>query len=150
MIVVDASVTLAWCLDDESSDLADVVLTHLEADEGLAPSIWPLEVSNGLRTAERRGRIDRTELPRLRQLLGALPIRVEPLGLGPALGEVLDLAREHDLTAYDAAYLSTALRFGLRMGTVDDRLARACMSAGVGLVGRRPTTSPAGHGAATA
>ena len=136
MIVIDASVTLAWCLEDESSGLADEVLTHLEADEGLAPSIWPLEVSNGLRTAERRGRLERRDIPRLRQLLEALPIRIEPVGLGPALGDVLDLAREHELTSYDAAYLSAALRFGLRMGTVDQRLARACTSAGVGLIGR--------------
>ena len=136
MMVIDASVTLAWCFEDESSDLADAVLARLEVDQGLAPSIWPLEVSNGLRTAERRGRLDRTDLPRLRQLLGALSIRIEHVELDEALGEVLDLAREHDLTAYDATYLSTALRFGLPIGTVDQRLARACASAGVELVGR--------------
>jgi predicted nucleic acid-binding protein len=134
MMVIDASVTLAWCFDDESSDLADDVLARLEKTEGLVPSIWPLEVANGLRTAERRGRLTRSEIPRLGRLLGALPVRIERIELVPALGEVLDLARAHDLTAYDAAYLDVALRFGLPMGTVDLRLARACVSAGVALV----------------
>ena len=134
MMVVDASVTLAWCFEDESSGLADAVLRRLETDEALTPSIWPLEVANGLRTAERRGRLERSEVPRLRLLLGALPIRVEPVDLDGALGEILELAHEHDLTAYDAAYLGTALRFGLPIGTVDERLAQACVAAGVVLV----------------
>ena len=116
--------------------MADEVLARLEAEEGLVPSIWPLEVANGLRTAERRGRLDRKDLPRLRELIDALPIRLELVELGPALGVILDLAREHDLPAYDATYLRTAMRRQLPLGTVDQRLARACHAAGVELVGR--------------
>jgi predicted nucleic acid-binding protein len=135
VFVVDASVALAWCFVDESSELADRVLDRLEHEEALAPGIWALEVANGLRTAERRSRLDRADLPRVRELLTALPIQLEAIDLDIALGEVTDLARSLDLTAYDAAYLSLAARRGLALATVDDALRRACERAGVDLVG---------------
>ena len=135
MFVVDASVTLAWCFADETSDLADRVLDHLEHDEALAPAIWPLEVANGLRTAERRGRLDLADLSHVRGLLISLPVHVEAVALDAALGEVTEIARRLELTAYDAAYLELAARRGLALATVDDRLRRACERAGVELVG---------------
>jgi predicted nucleic acid-binding protein len=135
VFVVDASVTLAWCFADETSDLADRVLDHLEHDEALAPAIWPLEVANGLRTAERRGRLDLADLSHVRGLLISLPVQVEGVALDAALGEVTEIARRLELTAYDAAYLELAARRGLALATVDDRLRRACERAGVELVG---------------
>ena len=135
MFVVDASVTLAWCFADETSDLADRVLDHLEHDEALAPAIWPLEVANGLRTAERRGRLDLADLSHVRGLLISLPVQVEGVALDAALGEVTEIARRLELTAYDAAYLELAARRGLALATVDARLRRACELAGVVLVG---------------
>ena len=134
MFVVDAAVTLAWCFADEASELADRVLDRLERDEALAPAIWPLEVANGLRTAEGRGRLDLADVAHVRDLLTALPVQVESVPLDTALGEVAELARQLDLTAYNAAYLALAARRGLALATVDDRLRRACESAGVELV----------------
>lgn len=135
MFVVDASVALAWCFADEASELADRILDQLEHDEALTAAIWPLEVANGLRTAERRGRLDLADLSRVRELLVSLPVQVEGVPLDAALGEVTELARQLDLTAYDAAYLALAARRGLALATVDDRLRRACERAGVELVG---------------
>jgi len=135
MFVVDASVTLAWCFGDEASEVADRVLDQLEQDEALAPAIWPLEVANGLRTAERKGRLDLADLAQVRELLTALPVQVEGVPLETALGEVTELARQLDLSAYDAAYLALAARRGLALATVDDRLRQACERAGVELVG---------------
>lgn len=135
MFVVDASVTLAWCFSDELSDDADDVLGMLEHDEAIAPSIWPLEVGNGLRTAERRGRLDLADLPRICDLLLSLPVQVEGVDLRAALGEVTELARSLELTAYDAAYIALAARRGIALATIDDRLRRAADLAGVTLVG---------------
>ena len=135
MFVVDASVTLAWCFDDEASDVADVAMGRLEHEEAIAPAIWPLEVANGLRTAERRGRLELADMARLRQLLLALPIQIETIDLRLALGEVTELARGLDLTAYDAAYLALAARRGLALATVDERLRQAAAASGVEVVG---------------
>jgi predicted nucleic acid-binding protein len=135
MFVLDASVALAWCLDDETSLPADGALDMLVADEAVVPAIWPLEVANGLRSAERRGRITVADSARLRELLLALPIHIVPTDLATALREVADLARTFDLSAYDAAYLALAARRGVPLATADDRLAHACTQAGVELVG---------------
>jgi predicted nucleic acid-binding protein len=132
--VLDASIALAWCFGDESSPAADLALGRLATEEALVPSIWPLEVANGLRTAGRRGRLDMADLPRMRDLLVALPIRVETIDLAAALGEVSDLARSLELTACDAAYLALAAKRGLALATIDENLKRACRTAGVKLV----------------
>ena len=134
MFVVDASVALAWCFSDESSESADRALSRLEQDDALAPAIWPLEVANGLRTAERRGRLDLADVARVRELLLSLPVQIEGVLLDAALGEVMDVARRLELTTYDAAYLALAARHGIALATVDERLRRACEKAGVELV----------------
>ena len=118
--VIDASIALAWCFEDEASPMADRVLNRLEDEEGVAPSIWPLEVANGLRSAERRGRIDEREVPGVVRLLTTLPIEVVPISLDQALGDVLSLARAAGLSTYDAAYLDLAMRRGLPLATLAD------------------------------
>jgi len=135
MFVIDASVTLAWCFEDEASGDADAVLDRLEREAALAPAHWPLEVANALRTAERRGRLNATDLPRLRALLAALPVEIAPVELPTAIGGVLEAARAYDLTAYAAAYLHLAAVRAVPLATIDDRLRAACARAGVELVG---------------
>jgi predicted nucleic acid-binding protein len=134
MFVVDASVTLAFCFMDEHADFADAVLGRLVHDAAVAPAIWPFEVANGLRTAERRKRLTSSDVLRVRALLSGLPIAVQPLPLAAATGDVLDAARRFDLTAYDAAYLVLASARGLPLATIDDRLRTACLRAAVELV----------------
>ena len=135
MFVIDASVTLAWCFEDETSAAADAVLDRLEREPALAPAHWPLEVANALRTAERRGRLEASALPRLRALLAALPVEVAPVALTTAVFSVLETARTYELSAYDAAYLDLAATRGLPLATADDRLRAACVLAGVEVVG---------------
>ena len=133
MFVVDASITLAWCFADESSDATDDVLRRLLAEGALAPAHWPIEVANGLRSGERRGRIDEATMSIARSLLTDLPIDVVPVDLATAL-DAVDLARRHDLSVYDAVYLGLAASRGLALATTDDRLAAACHEDGVALV----------------
>jgi predicted nucleic acid-binding protein len=134
VFVIDASVALAWCFKDEATAYADAVLARLEEERAVAPAIWPLEVANGLRSAERRGRVDERELPALTQLLLALPVRIDEIPLDAALGEVLQLARALGLSTYDAGYVALALRHGLPLATLDDALVRAATAAGAELL----------------
>jgi predicted nucleic acid-binding protein len=133
MFIVDASITLAWCFADESSDLTDGVLRRLLTEGGLAPAHWPVEVANALRFGERRGRIDEAALSVARSLLTDLPVDVVPVDIAAAL-DAVDLARRYDLTVYDAVYLDLAARRGLALATVDRRLAAACGIASVALI----------------
>lgn len=129
MIVVDASVALAWCLADEGDEDAERVLERVSREGAVAPAHWPMEVANGLRSAERRGRLKPDELPRLGRLLADLGVQILPVELTTAL-LALDTAREHDLSVYDAVYLDLALFRNVPLATLDDRLARACEQAG--------------------
>lgn len=133
MFVVDASITIAWCFADESSDATDGVLRRLLTEGALAPAHWPMEVANALRSGERRGRIDAAMLSVARSLLTDLPVDLVPVELATAL-DVVDLARRHNLTVYDAVYLDLAASRGLALATVDGRLAAACHDAGVALI----------------
>lgn len=134
-LVVDASVTLAWCFEDEHSPAADAVLDRVAQEGAIAPAHWPLEVANALCTAERRGRLVASDLDRLRTLLTGLPIEVVPVELHTAVWGVVNTAQVHDLTAYDAAYLDLASARGLPLATIDARLRTACVAAGVALAG---------------
>ena len=58
-LVVDCSVTLPWFLEDERSRFTDRLLGAIDRAEYWAPSVWRLEMLNGLLMAERRKRIDR-------------------------------------------------------------------------------------------
>lgn len=129
--VLDASVALAWCFEDEGGDYPARVLGALRGDEAVAASLWTLEVSNGLLTAERRGRIGPQEVTRVVRLLLALPIVVDPVERSRALTSVHRLARTRDLSTYDAAYLEVAVRTGLPLATLDAGLRTAAEEEGV-------------------
>lgn len=132
--VLDASVALSWAFEDERSQTAVAVLDELERSEAITSTIWSLEVVNGLLTAERRGRISGPDANRFGALLLELPIVVDPSERRRPFDAVRQLARSHRLTAYDASYLEVALRLGLPLATLDERLARAAADAGVALL----------------
>ena len=96
---------------------------------------WPTEVANGFLVAERRGRLTVAETVRSLARLSALPIRIVPAASDAVWDRVLDLAREHDLTAYDAAYLELAIRERAALATLDSALRSAAHRAGVPIVG---------------
>jgi predicted nucleic acid-binding protein len=133
VIVVDASVALAWCLGDEQDELAERVLDQVAAEGAAAPAHWPLEVANGLLAAERRGRVTPSDTDRARRLLVDLGVEIVPVELSTAAGAALDAARELGLTAYDAAYLELGRHRGVAVATLDEDLARACRATGVAL-----------------
>jgi predicted nucleic acid-binding protein len=130
--VLDASATLAWCFEDEGTVPAASVLERLRHQEALVPSLWLLELANGLVVAERRGRVTRAESARFLGLVGELPIRIDQTSTLNLASSVMELAREYELSAYDAAYLELALRLGQPLATLDERLRSAADRAGVG------------------
>ena len=122
MIVIDASIALAWLFEDERSALAQRALTALEDDEAFVPAIWPVEVQNVLLVAELRGRLT-AEAGELLNAIRALPIHIEaPIGIDTT---IYDLAKKYELTAYDASYLELAVRHRSKLATLDKALSRA-------------------------
>ena len=63
-IVIDASVTMAWCFEDEATPGADAALDLLRESRAVVPTIWSLEVANVLLGAQRRQRISEAQVTR--------------------------------------------------------------------------------------
>ena len=77
-------------------------------------------MSNALLVAERRKRIASQDVAEAFELLSGLPITVhaEPRD---RMSRLHELARDHDLTAYDASYLDVALELNLPLASGDAR-----------------------------
>ena len=134
-LVLDASVALAWFLDDP----VPVYATHmrqalLRGTRMLVPALWILEVANGLAVGERRGNLTAEQVVRclalVEQLLGeTIEVSSEVI----PFRQVLATARSFRLTAYDSAYLETARSAALPLATLDQSLRAAATQAGVRL-----------------
>jgi len=131
--VLDGSVTLAWLFHDEQDPYADGVLAKLPDLEMLVPRLWHLEVANVLLVGERRKRCTQADTRTWLSYLSGLPILVDDATEVRAWSDTIGLARQQDLSEYDAAYLELALRKGIPLATLDSKLKAAAQAIGVAL-----------------
>ncbi|AMV40229.1 type II toxin-antitoxin system VapC family toxin [Planctomyces sp. SH-PL62] len=131
--VLDNSIAMAWSFEDETDDYADAVLDRLATEKAVVPALWPLEVANALLMGERRKRSTEAETIKWTGILASLPIIIDSETNAHAWADTLNLARGHQLTAYDAAYLELAIRRGLPLATIDGKLKLAAQAVGVPL-----------------
>ena len=75
--VVDNSVVMTWCFQDEVDPYAEAVLDLLTESVAVVPPIWPLDVVNVLLVAERSKRLHEADSVRFVSLLAQLPIMVD-------------------------------------------------------------------------
>lgn len=125
---------MAWCFEDESTVLSNSILDKVAHAGATVPSLWSLEVSNVLLVAERRGRITRPQSEEFLTLLQALPIECDLLTGQRCFQHAMGLARQFQLSAYDATYLELAQRLGLGLATFDTRLGDAARNLGISVV----------------
>lgn len=128
-LIADASFCGAWILEDEASVAAELVLQSLDdgTAELIVPSLWHYEMLNLLKMAHRRGRLDRPSVNAAQKALTQLPILEVDVPDGRANAIILKLAFDHELTAYDAAYLELAKRLKLPLYTLDRSLKKAAL-----------------------
>ena len=132
-VVIDASVTLAWCFEDEQEAYANKVGKKITELELVTASVWPLELANALLIAERRRRVGAAGIANIRSLLLGLDVEVASADLRRSLNEIVNLGRLYSLTAYDAEYLDVAMQQSLPIATLDSELRAASAAAGVAL-----------------
>jgi len=130
--VLDASSALSLVLADEFTDDSQRILDHVVEHGAIVPSLWQYEVANGLLSALRRGRTTERAVAQALTGLGRLPITLDKGE--PASIEMIALASEFDLSAYDAAYLWLARSLELPLATRDRSRARAATAAGIALI----------------
>jgi len=132
--VIDNSVALAWCFEDQQTEPIMELLDRVVAEGAVAPQLWPLEALNGLLTAERRGRIDADVRRRMTASLRDLPIEIDVETTNHVWTTTARLAEIYQLTAYDSAYLELALRRGLPLASGDQALIIAARASHVSLL----------------
>jgi predicted nucleic acid-binding protein len=131
--VLDSSVTLAWYFKDEWNEYADAVRDRMDRTRAFVPTVWPLEIANVLRVGECRGRSTAAQAAKWVSILGALPVVIDESTSERDFDANLSLARALNLSCYDASYLELAMRRGLPLATLDDRLKAASAAVGVPL-----------------
>lgn len=134
-LVLDSSATLAWIYQDEVSDGTRRIFDQVAASGAWVPSLWRLEIANGLQNGIRRKRIDAGFRAAALANLSELDITVDQETDSFAWTTTLQLADRFGLTLYDAAYLELAQRRHLPLATLDQSLRAAAAAAGVELLG---------------
>lgn len=132
-LVLDCSVTIAWCVDEERTPAVLGILDRVIGEGAVVPGIWRYEVANALLVAERRRRLDPARREHLLGELSTFDIRVDAETDERLWGPATRLADRHDLTVYDASYLELAMRRRVPLATHDRKLRRAAESEGVAL-----------------
>ena len=135
-IIIDGSITMAWCFADEATVETARVQDLLIAEAALVPSHWFLEVINVLAMAEKRKRIAAADATSFLHLLAALDIRTDHDTSTRAFDNLLPLYRSHGLTSYAAAYLDLAIQRRLPLASLDDDLRQAAIRLGIQVLGK--------------
>jgi len=132
--VADASVAIGWVHPSQATKLTEAMLEELSAGARLeVPALWPLEVANALIVLQRRRKLTEGERSLALRWLRGLPLHIDHEMAALAFSELSELAAEHQLSIYDAAYLELAQRRDLALGSKDGPLRRAARKAGVAL-----------------
>ena len=132
LIVLDASVTLAWCFPDEQTPAALGVLDLLKAgDQALVPAFWCSEVLNSLLVGERKGRISADKTRAFLEDLRALRPTLDNASLEQVFQDTQALCRQNGLASYDALYVELAVRSGSLLATLDKNQRDAALAVGV-------------------
>ena len=132
--VADASVAVAWVHPAQATTETAAMLDALADGATLeVPALWPLEVANALIVLVRRRKLNEDERQTGLGWLRGLPLRVDPEAASLAFSRFSELASEHHLSVYDAAYLDLALRRQLTLACTDGPLRKAAKRAGVRL-----------------
>jgi len=129
--VMDCSVTLSWYFSDELTERSSALRERLADEMIYVPALWPLEITNALLAALRRGRISESDLPPLLADLRELPDDVDRETDSMVWDRSIRIAQEYDLTVYDATYLELAMRRDVPIATLDKALAKASKLAAV-------------------
>lgn len=129
--VLDASVTITWAMRDEDHPVADLAFQAMQNDSAIVPGIWWYEIRNILLVNERRNRISQADTVEFLDSLAKFDIDVRQ----PEHSQIaIDLARTHNLSFYDAAYLALAVDEKLPLATLDRALQSAAQSVNVSLL----------------
>lgn len=119
MINVDASLFVAWLLDEPDFVPAGDIFDRLSTETVFVPAHWPVEVGNALRKAVRARRLGADEIGPVTERMAALSVVVAAPIAKAGIGPLVEFALAERLSVYDAAYVRLAAAHGLPLATFD-------------------------------
>lgn len=132
--IVDATVGFSWVYPSQASAETEQLLVEVEAGAAVVvPSLWFLEVANGLLAAQRRKLLTATERKGALTRLSNLTFTVDEETGQAAFRKTSELAEKYGLSVYDAAYLEAAVRRKLPLASRDQPLRAAAKRCGIKL-----------------
>jgi len=131
-IVIDASMAASWVIPDEQNLLSQALLDDLSAGkyQPIGIALFWNEFRNILVTNVRKRRIDKNDLLMFLQDIRHIGIEAKVMDDDVL---ILHLAFQHNLSAYDAAYLALAVQEKAILATNDKKLAQAVLMEGLKL-----------------
>jgi predicted nucleic acid-binding protein len=129
--VLDSSVALSWCFQDEQSPESLELLNLAKVSAVFVPSFWHVEMANILGRAFRAQRLSETDLAIVLKMFATLELHTDTVFPAISNSVLLPLMQAYSLTAYDAVYRELAMRLNLPLATLDEELAAAARDAGV-------------------
>ena len=132
-MVVDVSVVLTWVIHDEQDELANEVARLYRTTDFVVPFLFRWEIASALALSLRRKRCRRDDVVAYLENLSGMPFQYDEISTKTAWSDTLELAIDHNLTVYDAAYLELARRESIPLATLDAEMKKAAKAAGVKL-----------------
>jgi predicted nucleic acid-binding protein len=126
-IVVDDSAIAPLALDEKDAALAAAALRAIVSEGGVVPALFWYEIRNVTLHAESRNRTTAQRTGQFLTDLRALPLTVD---FPPDSDAVLEYARRHSLTVYDATYLELTKRTNSQLASHDQSLRAAVLAEG--------------------
>jgi predicted nucleic acid-binding protein len=134
LIVLDASVMVAWLLGEPAIAQDTELDAGLRDEEIAVPSHWPVEISNVLRTHLKAGRLSVSDFHAIMERIDLVAIRIEPTMYLDEIGPLAVFAVTNELTVYDAAYVQLASHHGLKLATLDRAMRAAATKLNIPLL----------------
>ena len=133
-MVLDASVMIAWLLNEQHLRLGDDIYEMLAEQSISVPAHWPTEVGNALAVNLRRGRLKWSQLDAIDERLCTLDIVVAQPPATEHIRTMVQFAATHGLTVHDAAYLILAREAARVLVTVDADMRQAAQGLNIPLL----------------
>lgn len=129
--VLDASVAGAWLFEETQDKSAIQFRNHALGCVAIIPQLFRYEISNLIlnnthknETAARKAAF---------KFIESIPVMMD--FKTPRYLDLVELATEAQLTAYDAIYLELAIRYEVPLATFDKKLAKAATKQGIEILG---------------
>jgi predicted nucleic acid-binding protein len=129
--VLDVSVPLTWILTHLATGYTTRVLGRMTTSAAIVPGNWPYELAGEVLKAERAGLKTEPEVTRFFTGFGYFRLFIDTRSAVDTWADIVPKARAHRLRPTTAAYIELALRLSLPLATIDRKLSRAAVTAGI-------------------